>query len=499
MFLVQAGSAHTLAHAQPVSTPPSNPQNQKGERIISGDVGTLLFYERPLMTSENHREYLKELESLLKLEGLNPYETSLIYQNMAVCRYELGNLDDAIRSFERAIEVGGLRADEVKMMKVNMARLHVANGVYERGAEIAEDVALNFESIDDDIAELPMLAWIEAEKYNKALPWAESWFENATPKTRRHYEILGFLYSHLGLNEKHIDITRTMVGIWPEEVTLWKTWSVLLTQSGLEKEAFEVWKQMYELGYIDEERELIQLAELYGSFDAPFWGANLLLKELATKRVGKTDATYRALGGLWYQAREYEKAELAYSKIEHHGYRQLVATSNQGEHRIFDDYYQSWADAAGKVGRCERAEEVLPSVEAMGYDGAKAWVLVGICHYGLAMKLPAKGCYSQTNDSDETRWQTQKAALNAFGNVKVQHREYPNAQNWIKVIKAQQRLEEGRHCECGPSLEKELCYIKIRQAYDAQVFTHKFELEETCVPHKAGFDRLYRTTTGGSR
>ena len=63
-------------------------------------------------------------------------------------------------------------------------------------------------------------AWLQAEQYDKALPWAEKWFEAANPKERKHYDLLYFLYRELEMRDQNARIIEQMFAIWPEDKSI---------------------------------------------------------------------------------------------------------------------------------------------------------------------------------------------------------------------------------------------------------------------------------------
>ncbi len=56
-----------------------------------------------------------------------------------------------------------------------------------------------------------------------------------------------------------------------------------------------------------------------------------------------------------------------------------------------------------------------------------------------------------------------------------------------------QKIHNQSEFICNWPLGKELCFIKIKAAYDIEVFTGKWELDDhKCLQYKADYDRLYR-------
>lgn len=75
-------------------------------------------------------------------------------------------------------------------------------------------------------------AWSQAEQYDRALPWAEKWFETAEPKERQHFDLLYFLYRELEMRDKNALIIKQMYARWPEDKSIKKAYLTLNCQRG---------------------------------------------------------------------------------------------------------------------------------------------------------------------------------------------------------------------------------------------------------------------------
>jgi len=72
---------------------------------------------------------------------------------------------------------------------------------------------------------------VQDEDYVRALPWAERWFQDANPKTRRHYDLMNFLYHSLSMREQQVEIMGQMVKRWPDDKALWSAWETMLAET----------------------------------------------------------------------------------------------------------------------------------------------------------------------------------------------------------------------------------------------------------------------------
>ena len=151
------------------------------------------------------------LNSALNLPDLNAYERSTMYQMLGQYSYELDRPADAQRFFESAINSGGLLPNEIDSIRVVIAQLMIGNGQYREGATRLENFLNSGGQEKPQYVELLTNAWVQAEDYRRALPWAEKWFNRASPKERRHFDLLNFLFNNLGMQGRQADIVKETV------------------------------------------------------------------------------------------------------------------------------------------------------------------------------------------------------------------------------------------------------------------------------------------------
>lgn len=450
-------------------------------RQFSSKAGEQVLEAQNMMTANDFNGALAKLNSVLTMPELNPYEKSTIYQMQGAVYYELNNYQQAIQGFENAISAGGLLPKEIDNLRVNIAQLLIGNGQYARGAQMLEDWDRNGGTLKPNHIDMLVQAWVQAENYNKALPWAERWFRSANPKERKHFDLLNFLYNNLKMPGKQADIVKDMIAKWPEDKTLWDNWASLLANGGREQDAFEVNKMLYLGGALSTEQDLLKVVQYYSFYDMPFQAAKILEREINAGRIANSPDKLVQLSDLFRQAREYDRAIPILDK----------AAKQSGKAKLYADL----GEALYNGGQCNKAETAFKEAINRGYDAGKSWMLIATCRYEDAQADERAVCADTTAEQRKNSSKNKKRqnAINAFNQVPNSSREARNAKKWISFIRAEAKAVEDR-CAFEESVAEELCFIKIRQAYDAQVFTNKFEIDEECNEFKAKFDGLYRQT-----
>jgi len=159
----------------------------------------------------------KILEKLVDSDRLDARERAIIHIYQAATYFEIADDESAVEQFQLAYDSGGLGPQDAQNTLLDMARLKISVDQFASGAQDLELWAQNGGEVDEDIEELIRSSWIQAKNYDKALPLAEKYFNEANPKERDHYDQLYFVYAKLGLKDKTIAMLEEMLLQWPND------------------------------------------------------------------------------------------------------------------------------------------------------------------------------------------------------------------------------------------------------------------------------------------
>ena len=453
---------------------------QEEGRQFSAATGEIVNAALQFLNTDQYSAALGELSKAIALPDTNPYERSVIYQMQGQAFYELKQTGSAIQAFENAISAGGLLPNESTQLRLNIGQLLIGEGQYARGAQMIENWERSGNTLKPQHIELLVQAWVSSENYGRALPWAERWFNSVNPKERKHFDLLNFLYNNLRQPGKQADIVKQMINRWPEDKTLWDAWASLLANGGREQEAFEVNKMLYLGGALNTESDLLKVVQYYSFYDMPFQAAQILEKELNAGKIRQNAERLVQLSDLYRQAREYKKAIPILER----------AAQQSGTGKLYAD----WGEALYNEGQCVQAEAAFKEAINRGFDKGKSWMLIATCRYEDAQREPREVCKTSTVESRKAAVKNQKRELakQAFQNVPSSSRERRNASKWVTFINAEYKAIEDR-CEFEKNVEKELCFVIIKGAYDNEVFKGEFVLDDPkCERFKSEYDSIFR-------
>jgi len=451
-------------------------------RQFSAASGEIVLEAQKFISQDNFSQALQKLSAAENLPELTPYERAVIAQMQGASFYQLGQFGPAIDALERAIAARGFTPDEAQALRVQRAQIMIGNGQFAAGAEALERHVKSGGNETPEFVKLLSQAWVQAEQYERALPWAEKEFAAARPKERRHFNTLNFLYSNLEMPERQSDLVKEMISRWPNEKPLWDAWASLLSQSGRDEDAFEVSKMLYLGGALAEEEDIRKVVQYYAYYDMPYQAAQILEKEMNAKRVVRQVDKLVQLSSLFRQAREYARAIPILEE----------ATEKGGS----GDLFAQLGEALYNEGQCSRAEAAFREAIERGYDAAKAWMLIGACRYEEVQQQEKLSCkMSDTQKSTAAKTKARRLALAAFENVPNGSTQRRGAEKWISFIRGERQTFDNR-CRVEIRQRQETCFIDIQRAYAGEFINGRLNLgDPNCESFIPEYDRRFRVKT----
>ena len=448
---------------------------------FGSEAGQKVLKAQTLAETGQYRPAVEILDQALTISDLSPYEISSIHMIAGQYQFELGRLDKAILAMERALQVGGLPAAETRTVEMQIARLLIASERYAEGAERLENWVRKTDDQDPKNVEYIMQAWVQAERFDQALPWAEKWFAGLAAKERRDYDLMNFIYYNLDRQDRQIELVKEMINRWPEDTDLWNNWISLLAANGQEKQAFEVKNVMYQWGMLESEDDIKKIVEYHQYYEMPFQAARILEDEMGKGRVQTNTNNLVRLSELFRQAREYERA-LPILK-------QAAEASGRAK---------SWAvygEALYHEGHCEEAETALKSAIDKGYDRGKSWMLISNCWYERGQEQPRPDCHGKEikNASEDPKLLLNRQALSGFRKVPVTSKEYKAAQKWVDYVTTE-NASYAKRCQEIWGIGVDDCMFRIQSADKTQIFRREFRLNtkyEHCEAHIPEYEKRY--------
>lgn len=268
-----------------------------------------------LIGEEDYGEALEKLGKLLPTTKYSPYETAMVLQTYGFVWAQKGDYRKAADYFRRAIDLGSLPEQQVESMKYNLGQFQVAVEEYREGAKTLEDYFATAKNpIPPDARVLLATAYAQLKEYRKALPQLtrainehkdpkEMWFQL---KLAMHYETNNYRACATTLLD--------MISRFPLKEQYWKQLSGMFMEIKKDKEALAILGLADRNGYLDDEKEVKNLGNMYLYLDIPYKAAKIVSDGLRNGVIKPDVDNYELLSNAWVGARETDKAIAALAK-----------------------------------------------------------------------------------------------------------------------------------------------------------------------------------------
>lgn len=299
---------------------------RKPPRKGSGTIGELTYrrMER-IMVAVGKNEYAESEENLTKLaEGVNgDYEKAIVLQTLAFVYAMQNKHSKAIGAYEQALATNALPQQVHEQMMLNVAQLYLGENKMDKGISVLNQYMQ--ESCNPDPQAHILLASIYAEKkqFRDSLKHTDLALVKAKQPKEPWLQLKLALHYELREIARCAEVLVHLIAMAPMKESYFKQLQGVLTEIKRDQEALAVLALAERRGFLDEDSELRNLANMYMYMEIPLKAANVLERGLAQKQVETSEKNLEQLANAWLAAREYDKAEAAMARA--------AAASSKGE------------------------------------------------------------------------------------------------------------------------------------------------------------------------
>jgi tetratricopeptide (TPR) repeat protein len=369
-----------------VLVPASADAQQAAKPQVERQEPSVLFGERAyrryealteLYAESKYQELLKAVQQYL--DGpLNDYERAMGEQIYGFVLIAQDRLDEAIKRFERAVELDALsNKAHFDMMK--------------------EYLKFQPEPTPQDRIMMGQ-NYAQMERYREALPWVTGAIKQAGSESKESwYQLALAIHFELKDYRSAVDILKTMVARWPNKLKYWETLSGAHQELNQDMDALAALMAAYNGGLITEQAKLLTLARMSMYNELPFQGAQILTKGMEAGQIEANESNLRLLLGAWTAAREYQRAGAVIDR--------LAPMTGEGDllmqkARLMmeQNEWQETVDAA-------RAALELGNLKNPG----GAWLMIGIAAMELGELRESRNAFQRAQEFDaDTRRQARE-------------------------------------------------------------------------------------------
>jgi len=275
---------------------------------VSESMGKKLTTALEALQAEQYREAEKVLKALeARAERLNPYERALVYQMLGYLESGRDEYEKALVFFEKCIIEDALPHAAQAAARYNVAQLYLATEQYEKAVSSLEAWFRDTETPTSSAYYLLAIAYYQIEKIEQAIIPAKKAVDQAKKPREPWLQLLVGLYYEARQFDNALEPLEVLIQLNPKK-DYWKQLSSLYAHLGKEKQSLAIMQLAYTQEFLELDRELRALGQLYLYHALPYRAALVLEDGLERERVDPDSSAWEMLANSWLLAREYDRA-----------------------------------------------------------------------------------------------------------------------------------------------------------------------------------------------
>jgi len=396
----------------------SKSQKTKQAQAVSKEVYDRIAKAQEMVDAKDYQGALKSLNTLYNPDKLTEYEQSNVLNYIGFVYYNMDDIPNAIRTYERMVAIPSLEEQLRKQTTYTLAQLYTMEENYTKALSTLD----RWFQLETNPAPEPFILkaqnLYQVERYSEMIEPIENAMVVAEKRGKEikedWYVLLNFAYFRQEDYRKVRDIQKIMLMNWPRK-RYWFSLAGAYTELGEDENLINAYAAANDQGMLEKESELVTMAQLYMQREVPYKAGQLLEAEMASGRVAKNAKNYRLLSQAWQLSMEDEKAIPALTEAAR------LSTDGELDVRLANALLNT-----GKYTEC------VASVEnGIRKGGLKspdnAQISLGMCQYNL---------------------RKYNSAITAFQAAAKTTRSRKIANQWINVIRAEiERNEQIRLAE----------------------------------------------------
>jgi tetratricopeptide (TPR) repeat protein len=359
---------------------------------IDVQTGRVLNEAIELMNADDHAGAARRLGTL-QLDRLSPYERGTVERILFSVAYAEDRYEDARGHLQKAIESGGLNAQQVAEARYQSAQLFIQEEKWREGAAALEEWFETATNPNSAAYYFLAAAYYQLEDSARALAPARRAVELMDP-ARPNENWLGLLSAlHLQREEyrEAIPLLEQLIEAAPHKTTYWLQLSSVYQQVEDYPHALAVAQLASNAGHVTEDADVRRLADLLLFNGVPYRGGQVLEAAIERQLVTLDDKLYEKLANCWIAAGELEAAVAPLQRAA------ALAPSGDVFVRLGELHVQreDWAAAITAV------QQGIDKGELR--DPGNAELMIGVAHYNRQSYEDAVPYLERARRSDRHR------------------------------------------------------------------------------------------------
>ncbi|MGV6827336.1 MAG: tetratricopeptide repeat protein, partial [bacterium] len=214
----------------------------------------------------------------------------------------------AISAFEKSLETGALPEGVQHNMLYNVSQLYAAIPDYKKAIGKYEEWFGLAESPNVDSYVYAATIYAQLKNYSKAIEKISKAISMSEKPKERWYQLLLAMYYQQKQYPEAAKTLETMVALFPDNPKYWKQLSGVYFTLKKHRKALVALELAHKRGFLENEKERMNLVNMYLFQDIPYKAAVLLDQELRDGNIPATGDNIEKLGEAWMAAKENDLA-----------------------------------------------------------------------------------------------------------------------------------------------------------------------------------------------
>lgn len=289
----------------------SNARETKQAQAVSKEVFDRITKAQEMVDAKDYSGALKTLNDLYNPDKLTEYEQANVLNYIGFVYYNMEDVPNAIRSYERMVAIPTLEPQLKKQTTYTLAQLHTMQENYAKALTTLDQYFVLEVNPAPEAYILKAQNLYQEERFKDMIQPIETAMQVARNRDKEvkedWYVLLNFAYFQEENYAKVRDIQKTLLASWPKK-NYWFSLAGALTELGQDDDVITTYAAAHTQGMLEKESEFVTMAQLYMQRETPYKAATLLEKEMEAGRVEKNGRNYRLLSQAWQLAMENDKA-----------------------------------------------------------------------------------------------------------------------------------------------------------------------------------------------
>jgi tetratricopeptide (TPR) repeat protein len=301
-----------------------------------------------------------------------------------------------METYEKLILIPSLEPSLLKSTTYTLAQLYTVEENYPKALNTIENWFKLEENPRPDAYILKAQILYQLERFPQMIEPVETAIRVAGERDlevkEEWYSLLNYAYFQMENYAKVRDIQKILLQTWPRK-RYWISLAGALTELGEDRKLVNAYDAAYTQGMLEDESELVTMAQLFMQREVPYKAAKVLDQYMADGTVSETERNYRLLAQAWMLSREDQKAIPALQKAAN------MAEDGEIDIRLANAYLN-----IGEYSDC--AEWARSAIRKGGLrTPGNAQISLGMCLYNLRQYGDSRNAFREAAKTASLRRQ----------------------------------------------------------------------------------------------